>query len=262
MIDSDFAKKFTLVLGLDEKTLEQARWSTLTWRLNCPLLSEFGAWHIFFDDQQVNESMILDAIKLPDGVPVALVPWSTEIYESQREAMLTGFCYQPIDIRTKYWVKIDTDAVCLERREDLIEKSWFDPEPVWIASPWGYTKAKGGGGSATDWATSLEEWGDKWAPGTKRLGLANKVTGSKIKHRRMASWLSIYNTHWTAEIAEHCRRHFQSLRIPVPSQDTVHWYAAERRRDRYHRVNFKRRGWTNIPRFDKLKQLATEVIRQ
>ena len=177
----------TLCLGLDAKTLEQVKWSHQTWMKNCPELFRLP-WVIFYDDQHLTDDMILDTLPCPS--PTLMIPWNTAPYGSQREAMLTGFCFvPPMAVRTDYWMKLDTDSVCLVKNPNWFDDRWFDRDEgeatnAYVASSWSYTKAKGDDRSGAEWAEALEVFGDAAYPQHPRLGLAEQVDGQRIRHRR------------------------------------------------------------------------------
>lgn len=263
-------KSVTVVVGLDEATIRQFVVSSPTWLKFHPELYKCE-WLVFFDGRTSWTSKDLRAklgYLLPDHAQV--VPWAAESsrveYETQRERMVTGFVFMPaIYCATDYWLKLDTDAIAVDDSAPVWEESWFERDasgrsPVIIASPWGYTKAKGGGGSIEDWARSLEEAGDLLT-GCPRLGLDQHIAGKKIKLGRICSWMALFDRSWTAHAAAHAQVVSGGrCRLPVPSEDTWHWYYAARRGDRIERVRFGRRGWTNVPHYDDLRRRVAELM--
>jgi hypothetical protein len=250
------ADQITLLLGVDAVTLEQLRHSHNTWLKFHPELWAMP-WHVYYDPRAVKPSD-LDFLEHKD---LRTRKWKTEGYPSQRAAMLTGFLFEPIHISTFWWMKLDTDAIALDGDTPLWEPEWFTPTEsgeynCWVANPWGYSKAKGDDRSMAEWAESLEAWGDGFS-NRPRLDMASRIDGRRLSMPRMASWMSFYRTEWTKQMA----LSFLSTGPPVPSQDTCAWYFAERRGDRCRKVRFKRRGWTNVPKLDKLKAKVHEVMR-
>lgn len=193
---------------------------------------------------------------------VNLVPWPEVprqkiAYETQREKMLTSFVLTaPFVVDTPYWLKVDADAIA-SQHEQWVDPDWFKSNPAWVASGWGYTKAKGGGGSIVDWCQRLEIFGDSHWPDKPRLGMLDHIEGNKCKMSRMASWVSWYNTEWTKEVANLV----EGERLPVPSQDTFHWYCAARGGYHTHCAKMKRRGWANSPSIAKVRELCEESLR-
>lgn len=272
-VPREVVSKVTLVLGVDKKTLEQLIVSLPTWRLNRPELW-WTDWIIFYDWNPVTgvNKAYLENFLYCNGIMTAtLVKWpppQTHIkYETQREKMLTGFVYIPAEVcRTEWWLKVDTDAVALDRSA-WIDPDWFAPDDAgqlaaYVASSWSYTKTKGGEGDAADWAERLERFGDAALQGTERLNLASRASGRTINVSRMASWVSFYNTVWSRRAAGLFQSHCAPLKLPVPSQDTCCWYLAERAGDRtiVRRRLMKKLAWTNCPRIDKLREKCAEVL--
>lgn len=257
----------TVVVVLDAKTAEQAAISTATWARHRPEMRDLP-WLVFYDPVQISAWEARDAIRPAEARDVRLAPWQRgglgTAYGDQREKMLTCWVYAAMVVETRWWMKIDADALAL-RPSDWLDQTWFQPTdrgpPAWIASPWGYTKP-------ADQMERLDEWGDT-VPGLSRhprLAIAYDPGARKACHPRMASWLSYYHTPWTRWAAELAMEHAPRLttahpRIPVPSQDGYHFYLAARTKAPYRTANMKRRGWTNCPRIDQLRQRAAEALR-
>ena len=245
----------SVVIGIDRKTLEQANVSIPTWRKNRPDMW-FMPWVVFYDPFQLLEREV-DQFIMRQNLPAVVVPWEND-YETQREKMLSGFVHvPPRTVETQWWMKVDTDALAFPH-DNWLEESWFEPdadgvEAEYIASSWGYTKAKGGGGDITEWANNLERWGDQFE--TPRLGLEKYIDGQRINYKRMCSWVSYYNTEASKHLLEHCED-----KLPVPSQDTLVWYYTARRGGRCIHAGMKRRGWTNTSKIKNLRIQAEEIL--
>lgn len=277
--DFDYSQ-ITVVVGVDEHTLPMLEVSLPTWLKNRPQMRDMP-WLVFYDGLESRPSLeFLHRMPLVNWE--ALIAYHGSQYETQREKMLSGWVHVPPKyVTTPFWMKIDCDALALEPNEDWLDPEWFEPEPVGIefptdgtakltgynniiASGWSYTKAKGGGGNIYDWATVLEGWGDKVCPNSERLGLYQKINdeGTKIKTHRIASWLSYYRTDWTKELALACSSTCGEGKLPVPSQDTVAWFYAERSGARYHTAKMKRKGWTNVSRLENLRERAKLIMEE
>jgi hypothetical protein len=255
----------TVVVGLDARTSKQFVASSPTWIAAYPELLR-ARWLVFFDQTQLPGDAVLDALErvLPAGVAFDLMSWGlgTE-YESQREKMLTGFVLgAPFRVRTDWWIKIDTDALA-ERRSDWPNPDWFRGEdgrtPAIVASPWGYTKP-------ADQMARLDAWATVAGVPGEPLNLPVEPGASRCCHPRIASWLSFYRTSFTLDAARYCEppasrgSGVAAYKMPVPSQDGFHWYMSRRLGELVVRANMKRRGWTNISSFDKLKARADEIL--
>lgn len=258
-------EEVTVVVGVDAKTLPQLEVSSRTWRLHRPEMYSRMPWVVFYDGDNLavehGVRRAMDEGAIPAGAEV--VPWPQCLglpkkikYESQRERMLSGFVYVPrVAVRTKWWCKIDTDAVCL-RRDTWPDPQWFAPdergrEPVVVASPWNYTKGVG-------WIAALEKWGDG-TPHIKdfpRLNIPNDPTHMRVPHPRWCSWNSFYHTAWSVSVDQIV----PGGKLPVPSQDTYHWYVAERMHEHVRKVSMKRAGWTNCPKMHTLVETVRKVM--
>ena len=259
----------TLCLGLDAKTIEQFIVSSPTWHKFHPELWGWP-WFVFYDPAQITQQQVTSAVmRLSCPAQLHTEPWNPPVsYASQREKMLSGWVYgPPAHVTTPWFMKLDADAIAVRACKDWIDSSWFASDQngwhnVWIASSWPYSKAKGGRGDIYDWARWLEEAGDQLWPDTPRLGLAEHISGSKIKYPRMASWFSFYRAGWARLAAGWAATVSGYGSLPVPSQDTWHWYCATRHNDRRLSVRKlgKRRGLTNVPSLDRLKARVAEVM--
>ena len=258
----------TVVVGLDAATIQQ-------WEVSLPTLALhrralFGCpWLLMYDWTQVETDRIVSIVGqcgLDRSPHLKLVPWPDahfyNQYNSQRERMLTGFVYMPPQhVQTTWWMKIDTDAIALHADRSWLPSEWFvDADTMVVAPPWHYTKAKPGGQDIANWVEQLESFGDVALPGFERLNLAERIRGNKAIFPRFCSWLSFYRTSWTHAVASFARTHCGPYRLPVPSQDTYHWYMCQRGPWRWRKENMKSFGWTNCPRLGDLRQKAAESI--
>ena len=267
----------TVTIAIDRNTAKQLLVSWPTWQKYRPEMWNWP-WVIAFDWQPPHGLLASDVQKIADIMgldnyeavrwpPVKIGPNEPMAeYETQRAKMVTSFLWIPtLYVTTEYWLKIDTDALALGNKPWPLPE-WFEPDEhsrknALIASPWAYTKAKGGGGCIGEWAEALECFGDAVCE-RSRLGLVDHISGSKIKMPRIASWLSFYRTGWTRRLSVALDHYLGLCKSVVPSQDTIAWYYAERSGDRYLRANMKRRSWTNIPSYRRLKAKAEEIMAQ
>lgn len=110
---------YTLVCGVDQRHLDQLCITWPTWKKYKPSLLQ-QPMVIFYDKNQVIERDIRAVVNHPD---LMTIPWplSETIYgddknekwtEPQRVKMITGFVFaSALGVRTKYWLKLDTDVV-------------------------------------------------------------------------------------------------------------------------------------------------------
>lgn len=253
----------TGVVAIDAKTIRQLELSHLTWHKFHPEMREWP-WLVVYDCEQITADtaqQVADTLSRKDGLTLRW-PLDGRQYETQREKMLTAFVSAvPFAVETQFWMKLDCDSICVRPCENWIDLDWFTADAhghynAWIASSWPYTKAKGGGGTLIDWCNSMELVGDRIYGRNTRLDLLSRLSSTKTKllHPRMASWFSFYCTQWTRDIATMTAAAYRPHYLPVPSQDTWMWYCAERGRYRRLAVRMlgKRRGWTNVPRYETL----------
>lgn len=250
---------FTTIVALDARTIEQWRVSLPTWRLHRPELFQ-RPWLLIFDRDQLEPDAIRTALLESGPAPddCRALPWPTQAAEfaSQRERMLSAFVHAPRAVRTPYWLKIDTDALAV-RHDAWCPAEWFAGQPVWIASPWGYTKPGDQMHQLDIWARTTPELAEY-----PDLNLPFEPGARRVRHARMASWVSFYETAWSVMAADIAERACGPCRIPVPSQDGYHFYVAQRRGDFYRRVSMRRVGWTNCSRIASLRARAAEILSQ
>lgn len=237
------APDFTTVIALDNRCSQQFQQVWPVWKLFCPMLLEHPLL-ILLDGWMAPQKM--DWIDHPD---VHFVYWSWRPDLPQRERMLTAFVKIPYLVSTPYWLKIDTDALPV-RPGFTIDGGWFDGDPVLVASPWKYTKPGRWINTLKDWAEGIPDL-EKHPP----LGLRCPEGVTYFGHPRIASWFCFIRTDWSQQVASYCPD-----RLPVPSQDTYHWYCATRSGQLIRRISFKRLGWVNEPRRTLRAKLVEEML--
>jgi len=228
----------TIVLGVDAKHLEELRLVWPTWMRHKPELREMPCL-VFYDVMQVKpEEMAF----LHEHPALRLVSWELPHARTQREKMLTGFVHVPArEVQTPWYLKIDTDVIATGPGE-WIRKEWFQPKekdelPVFITSPWGYSKPRYVMDVLDDWADGVPI-----LAGHPRLNLPYSTKTNKVRHGRIISWLFFGRADWTREMAA-----LAGLdgRLPVPSQDSFLFYCAARLRRRYLKVRMSDHGWSH-----------------
>lgn len=206
---------------------------------------------------------------------VTYLPWSSKDYASQREKMVTGHVYVPVEhCKTEWFLKIDTDAIAHDPAPLWPDPTWFEPDGhgqynVMIASSWGYTRAKGGGVLNDDldaWCEELETFGDIYFK-TSRIGLADLIgsrshpKGPKMRMTRLASWICFQRTGWVRSIAKLFEERYGHHRLPVPSHDTSLWYAALRSGARFQFAKMTTHGWMNRLTMRSISEQVSKVLR-
>ncbi len=226
----------TLVLGVDAQHLQELRQVWSDWMKLKPELREMPCI-VFYDVKQVRACELKFMCEHPQ---LRLIAWDLPHARSQREKMLTGFVQVPArEVRTPWYLKLDTDVIATGPGE-WIKPEWFQPDergelPVFIASPWGYSKPRYVMDMMDDWADTVPA-----LAGGPRLNLPYSSKSSKVRHSRIISWLFFGRTDWTREMATLAAK---DGRLPYPSQDSFMFYCAERLGHRYVRVQMADHGW-------------------
>ena len=120
---------FTTVIGVDAKTIGQLRVSHVTWRRFAPVLWD-QPMIVFYDAAVLRPMDISEFLQHPQ---LTFINWPPEgcAYENQRAKMLTGFVHVPPRfVRTRWWLKLDTDAVRLS------DAAWIDPGWLVLRRGW------------------------------------------------------------------------------------------------------------------------------
>jgi hypothetical protein len=237
----------TICAVVDDRTIEQLRGVVPTWRLYKPWLFELP-WLVVCDLKSGNLpdwQQRLHWLRVPR---VTFRPWVFREDLPQRERMLTAWVREvPLHIKTRYWAKIDTDTIATGNHP-WPEPEWFNGYPAIIAPPWSYTKPKPPG---DDWGAMLNQWASNCDlfDGTEPLDLPPLGEDNKIHHPRVCGWCMLIQTNFAFRFAQYV---MNMPRLPVPSQDTFHWYCAERLGAGVMKVKMKRHGWDNVHR-DRLR---------
>ncbi len=243
---------YTIVCAVDARTIDQLRLVWPTWRRHKPEL--------------LDHEMLLICDGTPETLPEwerrlewldhpkrFLTMWSWGLELTQRERMLTAFVHVPPRlVSTPYWLKIDTDAVASGPQQWVKEK-WFANKPALIASPWGYTKPAWMLYTIEEWADSIPELASH-----PRLGFVPTEPDQETYHySRIGSWLCFFDTEFTRQVAK-----WVPGRLPVPSEDTYHWYCALRLQREVVKVKFKNLGWSNWHTTGTRTRMVAEAMRQ
>ncbi len=256
---------YTTVVAADGKYGPQLQHSVPTWRRFRPELWEHPLVFIADSEWLSGRDARLYAHEVFAHNDISVVEWPTEDYSnvsfgSQRERMLTAHVVVPPRIvESQYWLKLDCDAIATSNAT-WTRRRWFRPDHAGrraaaIASRWGYTKTTDG----RPWTTVLDDWGDTTElVHYPRLNIPWTPNEKRCRHARWCSWIAFIHCEWGAAAAQLLQR---SEQLPVPSQDTFHWYVFERWKARVELHKFKQSGWTNVPRLSTLAAKAREVLR-
>ncbi len=144
----------TVVVAFDEEYVAKLRQSWPTWMAFRPWIREIPVLLIY--DAELDLQCV-DLSFLGTHPNVRLVPWSMPDAKTQRERMLTALVHVPArEVQTNWYLKLDADTYAT-RSTKWVYDEWFGPiddefPPVWVASPWGYTKP-------ANTIAKLDEWG-------------------------------------------------------------------------------------------------------
>lgn len=241
----------TLVLGVDARHLEELRWTWPTWMRFKPELRAMPAI-VFYDPAQVRPE---EARFLEEHPRLRWLPWEFSPAQDQREKMLSGFVHVPArEVGTPWYLKLDTDVVATGPGP-WIEPRWFEPDgrgrgPVFVSARWNYSKPR-------DVIARLDEWGDsiRRLKRFPRLNLTPSLEKNRVDHQRIISWVFFGRTDWTRTVVDWVGG---DGRLPCPSQDTLLFYCAKRRRQRIVRERMSRYGWKHTG-FGKIRALVAQL---
>lgn len=263
---------FTVVLGIDEKTIESLRLVWPTWKRFKPSLLE-RPFVIFYNG--VTELDIWNIIATPP-VDVKFVPWPprgveyprdglTKWTNSQRAMMLAGFVHVPAAmVDTPYWLKLDLDVVATGM-DDWVDPTWFDqvvdserPGPPAIIAPgWNYSKPAQQMLVLDEWAACAKPW---FFDGTPPLDLRPEPGSNIVRHQRICSWCAFFHTTFTIECSHAATQSCGRAQIPVDSQDGYAFYCAHRGGFSIRRVPMKQYGWRVRHSVNAVRDTVQEIM--
>lgn len=248
-------KDISVILSIDDHHLDELALSWQTWfKFKSREFNNFKKFIIMFDSEELSEDdNRLDFLR---GHNVQLVPWPdrANIFPTQRAKMLTSLVYAPYHVETDWYIKIDTDAMASNNKKWIFD-DWFTGEYKFISNPWGYTKPSTA-------IHTLDEWADNIDSLSKydRLDFPFNEEDKRVCHKRIISWLFVCDTDWSTYAAKIAEKYYGDKFLPIPSQDTYLYYIAERTKQKYKRVKFKKFGWHHISRYRKLKDKYKEIM--
>lgn len=264
---------FTVVLGIDQKTIEYLRLVWPLWRKHKPSLLN-RQFLIFING--VTREQVLDILYSPEDLVeearrIGFVEWPppgvqyirenpTKWTQPQRAMMLAGFVHVPaVHVRTPYWFKIDVDSFPTGQ-DRWIDPEWFDGFPSIIAPGWNYTKPADQMLRLDDWVARHKEHPTmNLFRGTEPLNLRPNPDSDLVRHPRIASWCSFYSTAFSQICSRAAEETCGPGQLPVDSQDGFMFYVAKRAGFTIRTVNMKRYGWQNRSGLNSVKQAIEEL---
>jgi hypothetical protein len=226
---------FTTVVAVDDEHLDELRLVWPTWRRNRPQIMAQPLLLICDGCRPLAEWKT--RLSFVDHRDQRLVAWNAAGLD-QRAKMLNGLVHGPATfVTTPWYLKLDTDAVAVWPDEWICDE-WFLADeaghtPVFVASPWGYSKPSDVIQRLDDWADSIPDLNPH-----ARLNIPPGQEAGRVWHPRIISWCFFGDTAWTRRMWALCEG-----RLPVPSQDTFLWYCAARSGQFFRRVSMKALGW-------------------
>ena len=246
----------TFVVALDQEHLQEFKTVWPTWRLRPEIMG--SPLLLIIDHHNGDSAWWHEQLEFLDHENASLRdwPWYCDVnqmtplgpFDSQREKMLSSLVFAPLVIRTPWFCKLDTDCVSTGSGP-WIDPKWFENDPVFIASPWSYSKPSNAHQILDDWCDGVPE-----LVKYPRLNLPCDPESRLVKCRRIISWQYFGRTDWHQWLAGLCGH-----RLPLPSHDTLTWHVAERTGAFYRKVKLKEYGWAHVrPR--RLKEVARETL--
>lgn len=239
---------FTTVVGVDDQHAAELEVVWPTWRTYRPEL--LAQPLLLMCDAAKSSSYWESRLRFLQHSNRRVIRWDMHGVD-QREKMLSALVYGPAQhVETPWYLKLDTDVVA-SAPLTWIRQEWFRPDvqgrlPVFISSPWSYTKP-------ADAIERLDEWGNA-QPAIKDhppLSLPRLPGANCIRHRRIISWCYFGQTEAAREAAK-----LAPDRLPVPSQDTYLWYLAFRRRQHFVTFPMHKLGWCHAAGLRRLRKLS------
>ena len=231
VMNNAFLLDCTLLLVVDDLHLCELCKSMPTWLVFCHELRTMPIT-IVYDAKSINENddrliwLHQTYQKLGGIQKFEMIPWPDEkayTFPSHREKMLRAYLEAPRYIDTAWFLKIDTDAICLRHNDRLYEEEWFEDNVIVSFK----VKFKRG----------LLERFETWAKEISELSVYEPVD-IYDETNRIISWVMFGNVEWCKEVAS-----MLPPNLPFPSQDITHAYMAKRMNKSIKHVDFSGRGW-------------------
>lgn len=249
-------EEFTTIVAVDEKHQHELKYAWKTWEKLKPEITSAKVILIYDGAEvDINNNPFIDFIIQKKNVKCLNWNPPANIYKDQREKMLTSFFPAINLVDTKWYLKIDTDCIAVNKNSDWLSPEFYAGDPVFVSNPWGYTKPN-------NTFDIMDDWGDKFDLLNKfpRLNLPYDKTSDLVRHERIISFVYFGLTEWTKQMMTMCEQgdHFK---LPFPSQDTYMWYCAARRKEKFLRLKYKKFGFEHWHTFGNIKSRSLEVIK-
>jgi hypothetical protein len=250
-----YLSDFTTILAVDERHQHELKYAWKTWEKLKPEIIKNVI--LIYDSSQIdpqNNNFIDFIIKNKN---VKLIPWNPPdgLYKDQREKMLTSFFAAVKEVKTKWYLKIDTDCLASDNNKEWLNIELYKDDPVFVTNSWGYSKP-------ANVVEIHDNWGDSKLlfSGFPRLNLPYDKNSDLIKHDRIISFVYFGLSEWTKQMMTMCEKD-GNFKLPFPSQDTYMWYCAARRKELFKRVKYKKFGFEHWHSFGNIKNRSLEIIK-
>jgi len=217
---------FTVTVAVDFEHAEELLEVLPTWERNKPSLF-LRPWVLMISSDVGVRLIDITHVLSGFGVVPMMFRIPGKWGEDHRSRMLNSFLQISPHITTRHYLKIDTDCVAIGI------DSWFrgmlDDDAVMTAPAWSYTKP-------AYYLDHLDSWSDQ-IPCMQNLPRPlREVYDETARSSRVTSYWSFIQTAFARSLAAICPL------LPVPSQDTTMWYAANRMQAPIHRFHGNS-GW-------------------
>lgn len=239
---------FTTVIATDAPYIPHLKTAWKSWIINRPELV-LHPMMILIDERDASEIPSLEAYLNHQNL--SFVEVGDLAGADQREKMLTALVKCAPLIETEWMLKLDCDVLAKTYDPKWCTKELSQVccgqvnEPVFIAPAWGYTKPA----NAVD---ILDDWADAQKIPGKRLNIKGMQDTVRTPGR-IISYVFFGKTEWLKKAAS-----LSGERLPLPSQDTYHWYLARRTETDFRHMNALGLGWQHI-RGAKLEQELEKI---
>ena len=248
---------YTVVLGVDASHIIHLKTVFPNWLEKKPSTFKDKLVVVFYDGHGYDDcpyfNDLLDIVSIHRQT--LLMPWphrgvkyesdpTSRFGRAQRYKMLSGFVHVPAAVvETEYWLKLDLDVVATGN-DRWIDERWFDGNPAIVSSPWSYTKP-------ANQMLKLDQWVDvnkDYLPemhGRPPLNLRPRPGSDLVKHPRIISWCSFFQTSFTKLCSTSAEATCGTGKLPAPSQDGFMWYVARRLGLGIVTTRMKAFGWSH-----------------
>ena len=232
------SEEFTTVVAVDERHQHELKYAWKTWEKMKPEITQ-AKTVLIVDSAEVdlNNNPFIDFILQKKNVEVFKWNPAPGLYADQREKMLTSFFPAMNLVKTKWYLKIDTDCIAVNNDVNWLDPEFYKDDPVFVSNPWGYTKPN-------NTFDIMDEWGDKFdlLNNFPALKLPYNKDSDLVRHERIISFVYFGLSDWTKQMMTMCEKD-GNFKLPFPSQDTYMWYCAARRKELFKRVKYKKKDW-------------------